>query len=318
MGNILLKEGYKNSEKLDFVPVVSDNIADFISNKISEINFTNFVEYGAGSSTIYYLKKILEAKKTVNYISMEYNSYWFLNTVETIKSEFGNFIKEAPQLNISPWTYEKCKKYFKSKNMARFKIPDSLKRLPKGKKKIAGILRYKMFIYRFLQKYRPFDGIFFVEIDRLIKFYFYLKTDFIKDQYGESPLKKDYIYSPFKHFLQDIENGKDLSIMFLIDGGSRSDILKSIFDVEDKYNNFFPVIFLCDANRIFYNDQIKRRNRGIYLRGTNRTLNNKVLYGDRKRNIQEKMKFTYGNEKITLKELIEKELWYYSSIEPEF
>jgi hypothetical protein len=85
--------------------------------------------------------------------------------------------------------------------------------------------------------------------------------------------------------------------------------------MEDKNDNFFPVIFLCDANRIFYNEQIKRRPNGIYLKGTNRTLNNRVLYGNRKKISADKAKFTYGKENITIQELIEKEVWHYNSFE---
>jgi hypothetical protein len=172
-----------------------------------------------------------------------------------------------------------------------------------------------MFIYRLFKKSRPFDGIFSAKMGDMLKFHFILKRDFIKDQYGESPIKKDYISAPFEYVLKDIEKGEKIIALFIVDGGPRFDILKLILDMEDKNDNFFPVIFLCDANRIFYNEQIKRRPNGIYLKGTNRTLNNRVLYGNRKKISADKAKFTYGKENITIQELIEKEVWHYNSFE---
>lgn len=299
----------------DPAPAISENITQFIDQKIYDLNFSFFVEYGAGNSTIYFLKNIYKTKKRVNFISMEYDSNWFLNTVEAIKSEFSTVINESYRLKLSPWSYEKCKKYFEDESLINFEIPNNMKRLPKGRKKLSGKLNYKMFVYRFLKKTRPIDGTFHSEIGDMLRFSFILKRDFIKDQYGESPIKNEYIYAPFEFINKDIEKGEKIISLFIIDGGPRFDILRLILDIEEKNDNFFPVIFLCDANRIFYNEQSKRRPNGTYLKGTNITLNNRLLYGNKKKRSVDKTIFTYGKEDITVQELLDKEVWYYNSFE---
>jgi hypothetical protein len=70
-----------------------------------------------------------------------------------------------------------------------------------------------------------------------------LKRDFLKDQYGESPIKKEYIYAPFEYLLRDIQKGEKITALFIIDGEPRFDILKLILDIEEQNDNFFPVIF---------------------------------------------------------------------------
>ncbi len=147
----------------------------------------------------------------------------------------------------------------------------------------------------------------------MLKFDFILKKDFIKDQYGESPIKNEYIQAPFESLLKNIEKREKIIALFIIDGGPRFDILKHILDLEEKHDNFFPVIFLCDANRIFYNEQIKRRSNGVYIKGTNKTLNKRTLYENQTIDTAGKEKFFYGKEIISANELIEKEVWYYNS-----
>ncbi len=294
----LFKNTNQNYENSNPVPAISDNITLFIDQKIYDLNFSFFIEYGAGNSTKYFLKNIYKTKKRVNFISMEYDSTWFLNTVETIKSDFSSIINESFQLKLTPWSYEKCSKYFEGESLVNFKIPNNQKRLPKGRKKFTGRLNYKMFIYRFFKKVRPFDGTFSVKIGDMLSLSLILKNDFIKDQYGESPIKKDYIYAPFEYLLKEIEKGEKIVTLIIIDGGPRFDILKQILDQEEKNDNFFPVIFLCDAHRIFYNEQIKRRPNGMYLRGTNRTLNNRVLYENRKKSSADKKKLLMENKML--------------------
>ncbi len=145
-------ESNQNFELSNPVPAISGNITKFIDEKIEKLTFTFFVEFGAGNSTRYFLKQIYNAKKEVNFISLEYNHRWFLKTVEAIKSDFNTIINKPHHLKLTPWSYAKCKKYLKGKNLSEFKIQDNLKRLPKAKKKLAGIRNYKMHTYRFFEK----------------------------------------------------------------------------------------------------------------------------------------------------------------------
>lgn len=83
----------------------------------------------------------------------------------------------------------------------------------------------------------------------------------------------------------------------------------------NQIKNFSSVIFLCDANRIFYNEQIKKRSNGVYIEGTNKTLNRGTMYENQTIDSVDKVKFFYGKENISAQELIEKEVWYYNSVE---
>ena len=82
-----------------------------------------------------------------------------------------------------------------------------------------------------------------------------------------------------------------------------------------KNDNFFPVIYLCDANRNFYNAQIKRRPDGCYMNGTNRTLKNKIKSGIKNKSSANQNIFFYGREEARDEELIENEVRHYNSIE---
>jgi hypothetical protein len=304
-----------NYKSADPYPTISDNITLLIDNKINELNFDYFIEYGAGNSTRYFLNKMCNAQKKITYISMEYNYNWFLHTVEAIKSDFIKENIKSNSLKLTPWSYGKCKKYFEGKNLDRLSIPENLKRLPKGRKKMMGKHNSKMLIYRFSKYCRPHDGVFYANIADTLTLYFYLKRDFMKDQYGESPIKNEYISTPFEIFSKNLHLGEKVTAIFIIDGGPRSDILERILNMEEKYDNFFPVIYLCDANKNIYSQQVKRRPQGVYYEGTNKTLDKRVLYEHNAKASAEKMKFWYGREDVAINELIEKEVWHYNSVE---
>jgi hypothetical protein len=138
-----------------------------------------------------------------------------------------------------------------------------------------------------------------------------LSSEFMKDQFGESPIKKEYLTVALEPVAQRLSSAEKITCAFFVDGGPRGDIVNSILDLEDRYDNFYPTIFLCEARRSYYAGTIRRRPAGIFLRGSNRTLNGEPVY--QKNIIGRKAQFVYGKEEVLPEELAERELWYYQS-----
>ena len=189
------------------------------------------------------------------------------------------------------------------------KSMDDLKRLPKAKRIFGGWFNSKIFLYKLRSKSRPMDGEYSVTLNDAINLLLVLRSEFIKDQYGESPNKDEYIAAALAPIRRTIASGKKLSAVFVIDGGPRGDILDAIFELEDENSNFFPTIFLCDANRSIYTGSIGCRPDGKFLKGSNKTLNGERLYKDQYSG--SKAKFFYNADKVTLSRLLEKEVWFY-------
>jgi hypothetical protein len=293
------------------VPAISENITTYITEKLKDKNHDFVVEYGSGNSTRYFLAKLLELGKKCTFISVEYQPQWFLELVRIIRSDLKSFRISDENFELKQWDYAKCKRFFYGENSSAFDVPNDLKRLPKAKRIFGGPFNITMFLYRLRKRSRPVDGHYRVTIDDSINLQILLRSEWMKDQYGESPIKDEYItaaLTPIKHIMP---SKKTLTSAFLIDGGPRSDILDAIFKLEDENRNFFPTIFLCDANRSLYAKSIRRRPTGEFLKGSNRTLNGEPLYQNQYSG--EKAKFFFGKEQVSLGELLDKEIWFYQA-----
>jgi hypothetical protein len=139
------------------------------------------------------------------------------------------------KLELAPWTYSKCQRYLHGKNGTSLDLPDDLKRLPAAKKALGGSLNVKMFLYRLKQSSRPRDGCYSVTIANSIQFLAFLRSEFMKDQYGESPIKKEYIEAALDPIKRRLSLAKTTTAVFLIDGGPRGDIVSSVLDLQDIY-----------------------------------------------------------------------------------
>ena len=190
-------------------------------------------------------------------------------------------------------------------------MPEDLRRLPAAKRFLGGPLNIKMLLYRLKENSRPRDGYYSITIGDSIQFLAFLRSEFMKDQYGESPIKKDYIDAALDSIRRKLPLVRKITAAFLIDGGPRGDIVNSILDLEDKYSDFCPTIFLCEAHRSYYADSISRRPSGVFIKGSNRTLNGEPVYI--KDVIGMKAEFTYGKAKASPDELAEREVWFYQS-----
>ena len=139
----------------------------------------------------------------------------------------------------------------------------------------------------------------------------FLKSEFIKDQYGESPIKKEYIDTTLEPIRQKLLSQETLVAAFLVDGGPRGDILDSIFDLEDSNSGFRPTVFLCEAHRSYYAGPISRRPSGVFIKGSNITLNGEPAY--KRVAAGKKAEFTYGRARASTEDLAEREMWFYES-----
>lgn len=291
------------------VPFLSDNIVAFVTNKLKEEDFDFLVEFGAGNSTRYFLSKLTNFEIQCNFISIEYNSKWFRELVKAIKADLRDRSVSEEKIEFNPWSYRKCKKFMLGDNSAQFEVPLELERLPKAKRSFGGPFNIKMLLYRLQPGSRPMDGYYSVRIEDSIKFLLILRSEIMKDQYGESPIKHEYIEAPLEPVIQRLQTNQNIKAAFLIDGGPRSDILNSVLDLEERYTNFSPTIFLCDANRLIYCESQNRRPDGIFVQGSNKSLQGEPLYT--KTITGRKAKFLYGSEEILPSEFAAKELWFY-------
>ena len=293
------------------VPFLSDNIVNFITKKFKDENYDCIVEFGAGSSTRYFLSKLLDFGKKCKFISIEYNAEWFKELVKSIRADLKYHSISEENFELHPWSYMKCKRFIFEDNSSRLELPFELRRLPKAKKIFGGIFNIKMLLYRLKSGSRPLDGHYSITIEDSIKFLFILRSEMMKDQFGESPVKQDYIEAPLKPIIRNLPKKNNIKVAFLIDGGPRNDILNTILDLEERYSNFHPTIFLCDASRSIYIESQNRRPTGVFIRGSNITLQGESLY--KKVVVGKKAEYVYGREKISPREFAEKEVWFYQS-----
>lgn len=298
--------------EIEPVPILSQNIVVFINDILNKFKITHFVEYGMGNSTIYFLKTLLSINREIKFISTEFDPKWYEGIISILRNLFKYNDSISPSLRKSVWTYDDCKYYLNSNNRSNLSVPKKLQRLEKSKKKFRGKFNYKLLLYRLIPKTRPYNADFSVCIEKNIKLHLFLRAEFFKDQYGESPYKDKYINAAFDMFNDDIADGKKVVSVFLIDGGPRCDILGKILDFEEEHNRFFPIIFLCDANRVYFKKQIKRRKKGVFLKGNNIILSKQELYKFKK--YSSKLQFLYGKKEVNIDELTEKEVWYYNSL----
>lgn len=293
------------------VPQISDNLVEFIMQKLKETDYDIFVEYGAGNSTRFFLKHLLQLEKRRIFISVECNHAWFMETLRAIKSDFKSIPTSEDHLQLKPWTFEKCKRYLSGNNATSLIVPADLRRLPKAKRILGGPLNIKILLYMLSASSRPHDGHYSVKIGNSLHFLLFLKSECIKDQYGESPIKKEYIETTLEPIKQKLLSEKTLGAAFLVDGGPRGDILDSIFDLEDSNSGFRPIVFLCEAHRSYYADPISRRPSGVFMRGSNITLDGEPAY--RRETVGKKAEFAYGKTIVSPDDLAEREMWYYES-----
>lgn len=304
-----LKQGIQILHTDQPVPTISGNITARIAEKLKAENYDYILEYGSGNSTRFFIAKLMEFNKKCTFISTEYNQQWFMELVRVIGSDLESTRISNVKFEPKQWDYEKCRRFFHGRNATALDVPNDLKRLTKAKRIFGGLLNSKIFLYKLRRKSRPLDADYQITIDGSINLLLVLRSELMKDQYGESPIKDEYIGAALAPLKQILPSPEILSAAFIIDGGPRHDILDAIFKLEDENENFFPTIFLCDANRSIYSKSLGRRPNGEFWKGSNKTLNNKALYKNQYSG--KKANFFYGKDKVMLNQLLNKEIWFY-------
>lgn len=117
----------------------------------------------------------------------------------------------------------------------------------------------------------------------------------------------DYINAGLKDIRATLENGENVSALFMIDGGPRHHIVQEILNLEDQYQSFTPTVVLFDASMAFYQDILSQRKSAKFYAGTNKTIKNNQVASDI---LGPDSTFWVGGDK-SADELAQKEVWYY-------
>ncbi len=302
---------HKRHSTGEYFPFVSANICRFITEQLVQHDYDFVIEYGSGGSTIYYLQALLEAQKRCVFTSVEYNPDWFHKMVKTIQAMWPQDALASEKHERHPWPFDKCKRYIHGRNASRLEIPEGMGRLKKAQEKMGGLWSFRLPLLRFFPNCRPIDGFYSASIKNSIDMQLILRTELFKDQYGESPIREEYVQNPLKPLQSRIDAQKEVSAAFLIDGGPRGDILKTILDLDDQYTCFRPTVFMCDANKVIYANQMKRRPKGVFVDGSNQTIDGSPLYTRKLSGA--KARFLHDAEHVDPSSQAKKELWFYRS-----
>ena len=92
-------------------------------------------------------------------------------------------------------------------------------------------------------------------------------TEMLNDQYGESPVKQDYIDAGLRWpVIEKLKNDKQpLKVAFIVDGGPIKHIIDKILNLENEYKHFYPTILVHDGHRSNYTPTFLRRPQGIFV-----------------------------------------------------
>jgi len=286
---------------------LSEKNVRFVDDLIDKKNIDAIVEYGSGNSTKYFLKKIIKA---IDFISVEASSKWFYQLISDLKNDF---TVTSFNLKKEYWKYSDYKKFLSGSNKPFTGIIEGKSKYEiwKAKMELGPFYRFHpssksfykgklgplfivfkplfKFIYIFL-RYKSNKRIerayYNTEINN-INFKYYLSGPSIKDQFGESPFRDEYINTGL-----DLVKSKNYkTVLLMVDAGCRH-LIVDRFLKEYKHN---LIVLLFDAHRPEY-DKILKQYKGKFLRGSPNLLNGETLHPQK------------GDE---LEKILNKELWYF-------
>ena len=281
-------------------------------SRLKTRGFDCVVEYGSCASTRYWLRLLIEIGRQCELISVDHGREWFHQVVAAVKHDCRGAQLSEERLHLEPWPFAKIRQFLNSQNQTSLDIPPDLERLPRMKRVLrARAGRLGLARYLVDKTARPHDGHFTMSINDTVRFTLSLRTEMLRDQFGESPGKHEYIRAGLKPIERNLEASKlPFRVTFFIDGGPRADIADVILDMEEKYDQFYPTIFLWDTQRTFSRRPTSRRKSGYFFDGSTTLMNgepfNTGYAGD-----PEKGRFWYGKPSLTSEEMIENEMWVY-------
>jgi hypothetical protein len=313
------------------VPILSDNNVQIICKEIDN-TYDYFIEYGLGSSTLYFINFF--QNKNINIISIENDFIWFNSVINHLLSKYK--VDNILQKNY-PFTIYQIIKFILKLKKKNKKIPNELSRRfvwkevllygkfkrfsPNSKSEFSlhpffwSIIKWPLILLKFahyslFRKKRPTLSEFRCKYNN-IKILLKNVPPKLKDQFGESPSMEEYINAGLIEIKDQLSNNQNVKAAFIIDGGPRGEILDAIFNLEDEFNNFYPTVILCEAHRVFYNPIIDKRPSGKFIKGSNLTINKQPVYTKQKIKNEFIAKYWYGKNNISVEELSKKEIWFY-------
>lgn len=292
---------------------MSDNSVQLIIETILKSSSPLYVvEYGSGNSTLYFLENLIKNKKSCDFISVEHSSQWYEVVIQEIENAFKDQIKDVSTY-WTHWPFYKYARYMLAKNQSELPIPRRFLKLSYAKRLM--LTSSPKFISKMFfgnTSYHFTNADYTCSIANTIRLSYRLRWCAFKDQYGESPTKRDGIDAGIEMLINTAKRSQDdISAIFIVDGGPRADICSKLFNLEENYPNIRLNIFLLEAHRLIYNDTLKRRPSGVFVKGSNRNLNGGQVYKKFK-NVPTNT-LLYGKPKPDLSFLCDKELWHYSN-----
>ena len=255
------------------VPILSNRNLEKIEEIILKNNIETIIEFGSGDSTLYFLDKYKSQK--VKFISVENSKFYFYNNIKFIES---NFQCKDVVLKRKFWKFRSYKNFFDSKFSPYTPIQIGVSRTERWKRqmelgpffrfehdstsRMAGKFKYLRSIFKLINyflrifpKYKNEKSRWECEIQNC-KFIYHLISPGMKDQFGESPNREEYLNAPMVSVDQD-----DKDIMVMIDGGPRHFIVDRIIDILS-YKNVHICLF--DAHRPEYSEILNKYNGKFY------------------------------------------------------
>ena len=301
-----------NSNKINKgpIPILSKKNVELIEKIIDEKNIDIIIEYGSGSSTLYFLKNLKEKK--IKFRSVENNKFYFYKNIKNILETFA---PKSYHLSKVYWNKKDFKNFYETSTQPFTKIIDGKSRINKIKNrlKLGPFYKYEeysntklSFIYNLirpllifvnsiiqnLNKYNNEKSKWNAVIDKL-EFTYKLVSPSGKDQFAENPNKDDYVEAGIKFLENETKNKK---ILVMIDGGPRHYIVDKI--INKKYQHHFHIC-LFDAYRPEY-ESILNKYKGTFFSGDDKLIDNTDFYTDHQNQIKKYPK------------KLSKELWYFN------
>ena len=294
-----------------YFPFLSEKNVHFIDELIESKDIDAIVEFGSGNSTKYYLSRI---NKKIDFISIEASPKWFYQLIDDLENDFD---VEKTILRKKYWKYSDYKKFLAGSNDPFTGIIDGKSKYntwkntmelgpfyrfhPSSQSFLKGKLGPLFIIFRPLFKFiniflraRPNKTIqrsYYSSIINNINFHYFLSGPSIKDQFGESPFRDEYINGG----LDLVKSSNYKTILLMVDSGCRHLIVDRFI----KESNTNLIVMLFDAQRPEYEKILDQYN-GKFYRGSTNLLNGELFYPQK------------GNE---LDEILNKELWIFDSEE---
>jgi hypothetical protein len=286
------------------VPALSRKNVLFIEELIKQNKIQLIIEYGSGNSTLYFLEK-LKAAPSLKFTSVENTKSWFYKNIKAISK---NFSPSRPVLVRKYWEAERYKEFYKASFEPYTPIQEGASRVERWKRamELGPFFRFerpKSRLYeiiakpvfkisnKFLRQFSKFKNersSWKCRINK-VDFSYQLVPPSMKDQFGESPNRDEFIQAGLEQVSQDSKN-----ILVMIDAGPRHYIIDKIIETLPNKNLH---ICLFDAQRPEYESVLSKYS-GEFFSGETELIDGTDFYSS-----------IYPDNDLKAS-MLSKELWY--------